>query len=418
MFNANFLQDSIIRRAKKQFLPVGLLLLSFMLLISGCARQIDNAVKVDDPAGSKTKPIINKETGKASKSSGLLLGIKSKNAEDDYYPLHKYKPQYKTLYIANDKGNISLITQGSGILVPRDDEFWLVNVEAEIQTSTYKKISYESYLENISVKKANGEPVNENNQGEYEPSELVKKYYDPNIHYSGLEFSENKFIELTFIGNNYISQKAAYNGYLGGAHGYATNSLDTMEISKANESSDFIRISELFGEKAQTELFNQGKVYYENHQNEGLDNEVRSESDWGLFRQNGKWIVKGFLGFDCQANRGSYAIFDTNIIPTKEIVSHDVLMPKWEVVKTFIPETKDAFSSPEEDMLVVLTPEELRVYTDFREDYIGDATYVINLGDIFDLEEQKEKDVIMAQWATGDYVEKWTNEANKYLQGH
>ncbi|MGI6588257.1 MAG: hypothetical protein ACOX2N_05700 [Peptococcia bacterium] len=401
----NFLQVSIIKRAKKQFLLVVLLLLSFMLLISGCTWQ-------DDVAGNKAKSTIN------SKPSGLLLGIKSKYADDDYYHPHKYKPQYKTLYITNDKGNVSLITQGSGILVPRDDEFWLVNVEVERQTNTYKEISYESYLEYISVKKANGEPVKENNQVKYEPGELVKKYYDPIVHYPGMEFSENKFVELTFVGSDYISQKAAYNGYLGGAHGYATNSLDTMEISKANESSGFIGISELFGKKAQTELFSQGKVYYENHQNKGLDSEVRHETDWGLFRQNGKWVVKGFLGFDCQANRGSYAIFDTNIIPPKEIVSHDVLKPEWEVIKTHIPEAKDVFSSPEEDMLVVLTPEELRVYTDFGEDYIGEATYVINLGDIFDLEEEKEIDVIMVQWATGDYVAKWANEVNESLQGN
>lgn len=390
MFKSIFSQASIINQGKKQVLLIVMLLSCLVILFSGCAQQ------------------INKETQNVSKTSGLLLGIKSKNAEN--------KPQYKTLYITNNNGNISLVTQGSGILVPRDDGFWSVNVETEKQTDNYKGISYESSLDYISVKKVDREPVKENNEEKYQPGELVKRYYDPVVHYDGMKFFENKNIDLIYAGNNYVSQKVESSGYLGGAHGYATNSLGTMEISKTKDRSDYIAISTLLGKEAKAELFKQGKAYYEKHQNEGIDSEVRSEKDWGLFRQNGKWVVKGFLGFNSQADRGAYAIFNTGLIPPLELVGHDVLMPKWEVIKSFLPEAKDAFSSPKGDVLVVLTPHKIRVYTDFQEDYIGEATYIIDLEDIFTSEEKNEIDVIMVQWAIGDYVEKWAVELKNNLE--
>ena len=55
----NFLQALNIRRAGKQFLLVVLLLLSFMLLIAGCARQNDNTIKTENPVVSKT---VSKES--------------------------------------------------------------------------------------------------------------------------------------------------------------------------------------------------------------------------------------------------------------------------------------------------------------------------------------------------------------------
>ncbi|MGI6145777.1 MAG: hypothetical protein ACOYED_08445 [Peptococcia bacterium] len=50
----DFLQVSIIKKAKQQFLPVLLLLLSFMLLIAGCAWQDDDEIEVENPVVSKT----------------------------------------------------------------------------------------------------------------------------------------------------------------------------------------------------------------------------------------------------------------------------------------------------------------------------------------------------------------------------
>jgi hypothetical protein len=97
---------TFIKWKKRQPLFLVVLLFSFIILFTGCARQIGNAVKVDDPTGSKTEPIIK------NKSSGVLLGIKSKkrgSKENSFSAGIKTMElkggiQYKTLYITNNKG--------------------------------------------------------------------------------------------------------------------------------------------------------------------------------------------------------------------------------------------------------------------------------------------------------------------------
>lgn len=427
---------TFVKWKKMQLFLLVVLLLSLIILFTGCARQIDNAVKVDDPAVSKTEQIIN------NKSSGVLLGIKSKkigSKENSFSAGIKTMElkegiQYKTLYITNNKGKVALSALGSGVLVLRNDGFWLLNVETERLKDKYKEFEYESNLDFISAQKAGSKSAPESVK-KYKPGELAKKWRD--VYYSGdpKTFLNNIFLELTFVGNDYITQYVENDGYTGGVHSRAFQWLVTIpftETGKIDVGDNDIReeegrgadtevkevpIAELLGDEIKNQFFKEGNTYLAQ---EELANSFYLRKDgkrWGLFRQEGKWVVKGNASHSFGAGRGACTIFDTNIIPPKEIVNHDVLKPKWDVIKTSIPEAKDAFSSPEEDLLVVLTSEELRVYTDFREDYIGEAIYVINLGNIFDLEEKKEIDVIMAQWATGDYVAKWANEVNKYLKG-
>lgn len=51
--------------------------------------------------------------------------------------------------------------------------------------------------------------------------------------------------------------------------------------------------------------------------------------------------------------------------------------------------------------------------------YNGDIQYIIVDGKVgssmLDLEIKDNESIIMAQWATGDYVEKWSQEVGKYL---
>ena len=425
----------MIIRGKKKILLLVLFLLSVTILILGCDKQNENKIKVDDPASSNNEPVIHEEQPEEkNKLSGVLLGIKSKNENYDkvrYDTLNskeEKKPQYKTLYITNNNGNITLSTQGSGILVPRNDEFWLLNIETERLKDKYKDFDYKSNVDFISAKNVDCGSVKESIR-KYSPQELAKKWRE----YYGTEDPKqcnyNIWLELIFVGNDYITQKVSNYGYTGGPQIRNFNWLMTIPFNETNKIDVFdndirefegrnadtevkeVSISELLGNDAKTQLLKEGNAYL-------VNNEITylyASDCFGFFRQSGKWVVKGYLLFNSGCGRGLYEIFDTNINPTEQIVNHDILIPNWNVIKTLIPDAKDAFSSPEKDMLIILTPKELRVYTDFKDDYIGEVAYVIDLGDIVDLEEKKEVDVIMAQWATGNYVEKWSNEAKKYL---
>lgn len=360
--------------------------------------------------------LFSEDDQQRSKSSGILLGIKREREHFDFVKQENDKPQYKTLYITNNNGNVILSAQGSGILVPRNGRFWLVDIKTERERDKYKDFNYETNVDFISAKKANNRPVKESNKKSKpgRPGELAKKEYESDSTYRNFEYDLS--LELSFVGNDYITEQGEGYCVSWGAHPQHWRWLSTIPFNEANKIKKpndkiiikEIGISELLGNDAKIELLKKGKEYYEKHIDEGLAEEVDSEKDWGLFRQNGKWVVKGFLGYSSEASRGYYAIFDTNIIPTKQMVGHDILVPDWNIIKTFIPDAKDAFLSPKKDMLVVLTPKELRVFIDFKDDYIGKSTYKIDLGE--------EIDVIMAQWSIGNAVEKWANEIKMYLK--
>ena len=463
IMNKKFHVRTIIRR-ENIYCLLGFLLLCLTLVFSGCEKQNNNAIKVIDPTGSKTEPLVKEndsaiqaddptggnnesvisgeQSKKENKRSGVLLGLKSKTKNDNesHYSAGTgfmatiNNPQYKTLYITNNNGNVKLSAQGTGILVPRNKEFWLLNIETEKLKGKYKDFDYESNIEYISARRADGKPVGKFDK--YNPNELARKwcgYYYPG---DPKETSNEVLLELTFVGNDFLTQRVVADGYIGGFQPHIrhwlitipfheTNKIDVcrdviMEIEgrAANSEVNGVSISELLGNDAESQFMKEGNEYLEK---EELTNEyyIPGEGCWGLFRQNGKWVVKGYLKHGFGTGRYLYGIFDTKINPPKQIVSHDELFPNWQVIQKFLPNAKDAFTSPEKDMLIVLTPEELRVYTDFKDDLIGEVKYIIDLGDIFTAKdedgEETEKDVIMVQWATGNYVEKWVNEAKKHL---
>ncbi|MDD2498603.1 MAG: hypothetical protein PHY90_10825 [Desulfitobacteriaceae bacterium] len=318
--------------------------------------------------------------------------------------------------------------------MPRNKEFWLLNIETERLKGKYKDFDYESNIEYISARRADGKPIGKFDK--YNPNELARKWCEYEYYYPGdrKEISNEVFLELTFVGNDFLTQHVVADGYVGGPHPHIRHWLMTIPFNETNKIdifSDFIMeiegraansevngvsISELLGNDAESQFMEEGEAYLEK---EELTDEyyILGEYCWGLFRQNGKWVVKGYLKHGSGAGRYLYGMFDTKINPPKQIVGHDELFPNWEVIQKFIPNAKDAFTSPEKDMLIVLTPEELRVYTDFKDDFIGEVKYIIALEDIFTAkdEEKTEKDVIMVQWAIGNYTEKWANEAKKHL---
>lgn len=376
-------------KEKKKWWFLSILLL-FLFIASGCAKQV---------------------SWETEKDSGLLLGIKIKAFE--HYPFVSKRAKYKTLYLTNKEGEVSLIKQDAGILVLKNDGFWSVNIATEKISDTYKVADYEGSFDYLVIKKPNGEIISENKRKVFEPGELAQGYFDPYLHSNGVVFDDDELIELTFVGENYLSYLTFADGYLGGVHGYATTLLGTKKLGQ----NDFLGISTIFNEAAQKKLFDEGEAYYAKAQDESIANKVDSEKHWGLFRENGKWTIKGLLSFSCQAARGSYALFDSYLNPEPEIIDHNLFPLDWSVFKDYIPEAKDVFFSPREKMLVVLTTDELRIYPNCWKDFLEKVYIAYNWQDIFDLQDDEEIEVVMAEWAPNSVVEQWAEELENYKHG-
>src|SRR5699024_12652867 len=92
-----------------------------------------------------------------------------------------------------------------------------------------------------------------------------------------------------------------------------------------------------------------------------LDSAIFNESNMGLFRQNGYWIFKGRVNYK-KNNEELYKDFDIKAIPPEEMVSYDELKIPWNKLKMQIPQAKDIFSSPNEDIIVVENRSALLIY--------------------------------------------------------
>jgi hypothetical protein len=90
------------------------------------------------------------------------------------------------------------------------------------------------------------------------------------------------------------------------------------------------------------------------------------------------------------------------------LVNHDTLDRTWEEVQQLQPEAVDAVASPTKDMLAVLTPDTIEIYPSAAEE-IKPAQPLLRFG------KANGETLVMAQWATAKYAEKWISAGQKEL---
>lgn len=96
---------------------------------------------------------------------------------------------------------------------------------------------------------------------------------------------------------------------------------------------------------------------------------------------------------------------NTDIKLPNSITSSDTLCIDWDIIKQQIPEAKDAVSSPNKDLLAVLTSKGLLIYANPEK-----GLEKPSLSIPADIDES----IILNQWATGDFVEKWSKLLSTY----
>jgi hypothetical protein len=91
----------------------------------------------------------------------------------------------------------------------------------------------------------------------------------------------------------------------------------------------------------------------------------------------------------------------------ESLLKYDSIYAPWSQIKQSIPQVKDIFSSPNKNMSIVVTDESLQVYP------ISGNT--LEAAPIKEIKLKENETVIMAEWATGEYVEMWNDQVNKSL---
>ncbi|KXB68518.1 hypothetical protein [Peptoniphilus sp. DNF00840] len=282
---------------------------------------------------------------------GFLIGFKTKVDSD--IPSWNYK----TLYLKFSDLKLENVYEMNNIILPRDDRFFEVSVQRESKA--------EETTDRLIAK-------------EYKTSNLLNK--DPEIPKIETEElrDDNSLKTINFITNNYINVESLDRN---------TNekclriyNLDNLEDKKALSFKDFISEDAL--------------------ESEGKNIEALKEDPYniGIYRDNGFWKLKGRVN----SENGSFSDFDLNLVLPYEVNKYNKINIPMAQIKNFKSSIKDGFVSPDNNFLITLENNYLKIYN------ISEGKILPN--PIFEREIGEEASTIMTEWATGRYANIWQDE--------
>lgn len=357
-----------------------------------CMEMISDEIPV---AQNVTEDTIQQEEYQQDKEpeqtlrSGLLLGVRTPVKTAD--GLWDYK--YGTYWIsATDRSHGSLYYTDD-IYLPRMDGFWKVKME--------KQLGRDGTVDNLVAVKVSGTERETVLRGDFEISAFSNT----------TERIETKLRRaIVYIGNDYVcventvyenSENENKENDKPGDHAAieAEKTLRTLPIDNLAHL-DGITISDLVGENGSMAMESGISELLKNSGQNMLVNidEKSQEKSFALYRKTGHWFFKGRFNVD-QQGQLPYMDFNLNLIPPSNMVAYDILQIPWTQMKDKLPHAIDIYTSPNQDIAIVLTVDEILIYA-IENKKLADEPLAV-----YPLEEGSS--VIMAEWSMADYVPSW-----------
>ncbi len=133
-----------------------------------------------------------------------------------------------------------------------------------------------------------------------------------------------------------------------------------------------------------------------------IDSNPQSDA-FKLERRNGHWLIRGRLYYTEKYKEKEYEDYDINVMVPKKLLSYDEMSVPWSEIKGNMPWVTDAFCSPNNDISLLVTQDNIRVYP------IKNGK-VVN-SKLLDIPLNKGDTIVMAEWAIGKYADIWAEFA-------
>ena len=302
------------------------------------------------------------------KKTGVLIGLKSK---DEDSKIDRF--DYRTIYLRFDDRKIKGAYEKKDLFVPRKKGFWKVGVSEDYDAEG-----------NIIAESIYSRPIKKGM--DLNRSVALASVKNPNI-----------LKEILYVGSEYISIENKISG---------NNSVEFLEFFSLDsvESSKPLKLTDVIGKDGP-------KVFSDNMYKDDIirankdiiddQTEIVNENNFGIFRRNGHWILKGRLNFMKNA-KNVHRDFNIKMVIPEDIIGYDRLNIPWSVIKMKLPEAKDAFLSPDENIILIQTNNHLMVYS-LDGNNIGDVP-------ILKIEVDGNTSIVMKEWAQGKYSNNWEEE--------
>ncbi len=297
--------------------------------------------------------------------AGVLLGLKGKRDSVTG------NSAYRTLWITND-GELQDVYEVDDILFPRK-EFWTLKVIPS---------SEDNDKESLEIKAITG-PLKEVDQ------EFTQEY-------------DGQAFDLTFVGNNYISLLIKNDKF-----DFSNQAPQAMTVSLDNKNIFTpVMVGDLIGPPAEAAFRFSLEESLGSEVLEGMDDEAfnKFNSNFILKRHHGNWRMESRITLDEKILRIPVAYK-----PTENVVTYDDLPISWQEIKRKIPQAQDAFCAPGKSFLLVRTSKYLAMYGIDGNNNLTEAP-------LQRIEIDETDEIIMAEWARGDFVHRWTDVVAKIGQ--
>lgn len=321
--------------------------------------------------------------------TGLLLGIripeqlKQKGTAEK---LEQYR--YETFWISMKNRKASPALSAEDIFLPRKDGFWKLKVK--------KILGSEGIEDTLSAVMVSSGYMKKSALDEPEPDKLLRM--------------ETKLRRtILYVGNDYICTENVEEVKESGTSGKELKkTLRTIPVDNITNA-EGIKLSDLTGENGKLAMEGAISGLLASSNNNSISNiiEEDQELNFALFRKTGHWFFKGRVSLAPGEPLG-FVDFNINLIPPAEMVAYDILHIPWTNIKDKVPQAIDAYTSPNRDLAIILTRNSVLLYIIENGELVREPVNKLDIPD--------GSMVIMAEWATGDYVESWDKSFKKNNQ--
>ncbi|SHK16377.1 hypothetical protein SAMN02745248_01936 [Hathewaya proteolytica DSM 3090] len=326
------------------------------------------------------------EDKNSGKNSTLLLGVRWMEKEKDK---DKYKYKYGTIAINSINGVVNKVLKLPYTIIPRKTGFWIME-NFQLYGYDRNENAFEAY--NMTELESNEMQLEENrNVNPYVDSFAMNKMdneapkdvlFENNIVSfpdDGEEHTRINFINDNYVGFETVNIRSSKNTKDYTYYMYNLDSLNkkSIPLKSIMSSDDYKNVEEM-----ENNLKKKG--------------ETLQKYSYAMKRKNGYWYIMGRV---TDNKSGAYREdVMMNVIPSRSILSYDELNVSWSDIKSANPFATDAYCSPENDVIVILTEKSLYVHA-LNNNTIGNVIYEMKLNN--------NEVPIMAEWALEDYAEKW-----------
>lgn len=332
-----------------------------------------------------------------AQKTALLVGISTREAPS----LPEFIEQRnQTILIESDGKTAKLVATLPDIIVPHGGGFWRVGMATSCTLPSTQSAAAKS-----------DETSQEHNDSSWDeafymsPIEVSPKVLtlnkspgqscDPNpctFHGETIWFVTSRFVSTDFYQGQSDACDPMGSGYAE-THVFRLGGVDAISLKKLTGADGWeaynIAVRDasynLQQESANCEVF-------------GDRSEVLQDTNWTLHRKQGKWsaMLRWQIGSGCEY------VDDIDLELPRTITDYDTLRPSWASLEQQFQNLRDAFSSPAGNLLLVRTAASLAAYaTDNGK--VGPKLLELPAGRI-----------VMAQWATGKYVDVWEKQLSSW----